>query len=313
MYNRYNPSDTRMKSEIIICVLILLVLSMLQLSCSDGEESGHDKPFVYLNHVYVCLDSTTYYSVCNSELLKEKFAYVETRTTYANTEDSWTGTYIWGENTYIEFFDIGNIENPGWSGIGYGVETEHGIDSLYSRFTNAGIDKVAKGLRTRKVEDVEIPWFYWFGFSNEDLTAKFVLNTWLMEYHNDYMKHKYPDIDPESINITRKLYNKNYYKEDLLLKNIIEIELALAELDYNKLFEELKNLGYQMERKGERAIARGPDITIILRAKYEDKSGLCRIKFSLTDKQYDPQTVQFGDKSRLILNVDKTAEWYFAI
>ena len=313
MHYRNNSICKKMETERTKCGLILLVLSMLLLSCSNAEKSGHNKPLVYLNHVYVCLDSTTYYSIINSEFLKDQFAYVETRTTYANNGDSWTGTYIWGENTYIEFFDIGNIENHGWSGIGYGVETEHGIDSLYSRFTNAGINNVAKGLRTRKVEDIEIPWFYWFGFSNEDSTAKFVLNTWLMEYHHDYMKHKYPDIDPGSISITRKLYNKMYYKEDLLLKNIIEIELALAELDYNKLFEELKNYGYRMERKGERAIAIGPDITIILRAKFEDKSGLCRIKFSLTDKQYDPQTVQFGDKSKLILNADKTAELYFII
>ncbi len=298
---------------VITTFYILFVLSLLLLSFGCAEESSRHEPLVYLNHVYVYVDSTTYSSIRDSDYLKEQFAYVETRTTYADSNSSWTGTYIWGENTYIEFFDIGNIENKGWSGIGYGVEIENGIDSLYKRFTDLGINNVVKGMRSRQTEDGEIPWFYWFGFSNEDSTASFILNTWLMEYHPDYMKHRYPDIDPESINITRKLYTKKYYQEDLLLKNIIEIEFALDELDHNKFVEELKNYGYRMEQKGELTVARGPDIKMILRAKHEDKSGICRIKFSLTGKQYDPQTVLFGDKSKLILNKDRTAEWHFSI
>ena len=309
----HNSIGNNIVKGIIICWCIFFILSLSSSLCNSAEEISHHIPAVYLSHVYVYLDSTTYYSIRDSEFLKDRFAYVETRTTYADNGDSWTGTYIWGKNTYIEFFDIGNIENKGWSGIAYSVEAENGIDSLYSHFKNAGINNVAKGLRTRKVEDSDIPWFYWFGFSNEDSTATFILNTWLMEYHHDYMKYKYPDIDPESINITRKLYNQEYFDDNLLLKNIIEIELALNEFDYNKLLKELKNYGYHVERKEESTIANGPDFRIIIRAQHEDKSGLCRIKFSLTGKQHEPQTVLFGSKSKLILHSDRTAEWHFNI
>lgn len=313
MYYYHNSICKKMENEKIKRWFVLLVLSMLLLSCKSAEKSNHHKPFVYLNHVYVTLDSTTYSSICNSDFLKEQFANIQTKTTYADSNASWTGTYIWGQNTYIEFFDIGDVENKGYSGIGYGVEIKNGIDSLYKHFTSLGIKNITQGLRSRQIEDREIPWFYWFGFINEDSTAAFILNTWLMEYNYEYMKYKFPDIDPESINISRKLYNHKSYQNNLLLKDIIEIELALNEFDHNKLFKELKNYGYQIEEKGKLIIGNGPDIKIILRSKFEKKSGICRIKFSLTDKQYEQQTVLFGNKSKLILNTDRTAEWYFNI
>lgn len=294
-------------------VVVLFVLSMMFFSCGEVKESRADAPIVYLNHVYVCLDSTTYASIVESEFLKDRFAYVETRTTYADNGASWTGTYIWGENTYLEFFDIGDVENKGWSGIGYCVEMENGIDSLHNRLSDEGVTNLARGLRTRKVEKREIPWFYWFGFSNEDSTATILLNTWLMEYHREYIEYKYQDIDPDSISITRRLYNKKYYRDDLLLDDVIEIELAVDEFDFKNLLGELRNYGYRMELKGESVTAVGPEIKIIVRPRSEDNSGLCRIRFALTDKRYEPQTVQFGSKSRLILHEDRTAEWFFSI
>jgi hypothetical protein len=127
------------------------------------------------------------------------------------------------------------------------------------------------------------------------------------------MKYKFPDIDPEKINITRELYNRKKYREDLLLKDIIEVELALDIFDYNKLDEDLRNYGFRMERMGNKIIAYGPDINIIILDKTKEKAGICRIKLSLNDHQYIEQTIDFGEKSKLILNPDKTAEWFFDI
>ena len=127
------------------------------------------------------------------------------------------------------------------------------------------------------------------------------------------MKSKYPDINPDSLEITRKFYNQLEYKSDLLLKDIVEIELALDEPDIKNITENLKFFGYQLEKKDELIIENGPDIKIIIRPKTENKLGVCRIKFSLTDKPYEQQTVQFSDKSKMILNADRTAEWYFDI
>jgi len=292
---------------------IFLVSTMLLLPCISTDGSSLPKPLAYLSHVYVTLDSTTYSSICNSDFLKDNFANSITKTVTVDSTSSWTGTYVWGENTYIEFFDIGEDENKGYSGIAFGVESENGIDSLYQRLADLGITNAGTFLRYRQVEDTAIPWFNMLGFSNEDTTVAFIVNTWAMEYKYEYMKHKYPDTNPDSLDITRRCYNQKEYRSELLLKDIIEIELALDEPDHNKLLEELKNYGYQIEQNGKLTIGNGPDIKIILRAKFENKSGICRIKFSLTDKEYEQQTVQFSDKSKLILNADRTAEWHFDI
>ena len=315
MYYYHNSICKKMEKEKIRCWFIFLFISMLLLSCESTEESSHHKPFIYLNHVYLTLDSTTYSSICNSDFLKDNFANCVTKTGTADSNQSWTVTYIWGENTNIELFVTGEAENKGFSGIGFGVDIENGIDSLYKHCTSLGIKNVNKGLKYRQIEDRKIPWFYLLSFSIEDSTAMSMLNTWawVMEYNYEYMKFKYPEKNPDSLKITRKYYNQKSYRSDLLLKDIVEIELALNEFDYNRIFEELKNYGYHIEQKGELIIGNGPDIKIILRAKFENKSGICRIKFSLTDKQYEQQTVLFGTKSKLILNTDRTAEWYFYI
>jgi len=313
MYCYHNSICKKMGKYKIRCWLIFLVSTMLLLSCISNDESSLPKPLAYLSHVYVTLDSTTYSSICNSDFLKDNFANSITKTVTVDSTSSWTGTYVWGENTYIEFFDIGEDENKGYSGIAFGVEIENGIDSLYQHLVDLGITNAGTFLRYRQVEDTEIPWFNMLGFSNEDTTVAFIVNTWAMEYKYEYMKHKYPDTNPDSLDITRRCYNQKEYRSELLLKDIIEIELALDEPDHNKILKELKNYGYQIEQNGKLTIGNGPDIKIILRAKFENKSGICRIKFSLTDKEYEQQTVQFSDKSKLILNADRTAEWYFDI
>ena len=313
MYYYHISLCKNMGKEITRCWFIFLVLSMLLLSYKSTEGSDLPKPLAYLNHVYVTLDSTTYSSLCNSDFLKDNLANTITKTVTVDSTSSWTGTYVWGENTCIEFFNIGEDENKGYSGIAFGVESENGIDSLYQHFIDLGITNAGTFLRHRQVEDTEIPWFNMLGFFIEDTTVAFIVNTWAMEYKYEYMKHKYPDTNPDSLDITRKCYNQKEYRSELLLKDIIEIELALDEPDHNKLLEELKNYGYQIEQNGKLTIGNGPDIRIILRAKSENRSGICRIKFSLTDKQYEQQTVLFGDKSKLTLNADRTAEWYFDI
>lgn len=315
MYYYYNSICKKMENEKIKSWFIFLVLSMLLLSCKSTEESNYHKPFIYLNHVYLTLDSTTYSSICNSDFLKDNFANCVTKTGTTDSNQSWTVTYLWGENTYIELFVTGEAENKGFSGIGFGVEIENGIDSLYNHFASLGIKNVNKGLQYRQIEDRKTPWFYSLIFSIEDSTAISMLNiwAWVMEYDYEYMKYKYPDKNPDSLKITRKYYNQKEYRSDLLFKDIVEIELALNEFDHTRLVEHLKNYGYQIEQKGELIIGNGPDIRIILRAKSENEAGICRIKLSLTDKQYEQQTVLFGNKSKLILNADRTAEWYFNI
>lgn len=309
----HNMIDNRTGRERIRCWFICLVFLVLFSSPTRAYDTIGPTPHVYLSHVYLVLDSTAYSSIWNSDFLRDNFANRVTKTVNADSAQAWTAIYIWGENTYVELFVTDEAVSNGYSGIGFGVDVAGGIDNLYEYCTNLGMTNVHKGLKHRQVEDDEIPWFYILGFASEDSTATSLLHTWVMEYDYEYMKSKYPDENHDSLQITRKYYNQKEYRNDLLFKDIIEIELALNEFDHKNLSEVLKNYGYQIEQQGNLTIGNGPDITMILRAKSEHQSGICRIKFSLNDKQYEQQTVLFGTNSRLIFRPDGMAEWFFDI
>ena len=258
------------------------------------------------------LDSAAYNSIYNSVFFRNEFANIQKKTLQPGNNDSWTATYIFGQNTYLELFNNGRDENDGLSGIAFCVETSGGVDSLYNKLKKKGISSFEKGLRTQKTETGESPWFYFLASAQRDSNS--LLSTWLMEYDFKFMKKKFPDLKPETINITRKLYNSDVYRKDLLLKDIIEIELALNQHDRDKFYNELKIYGYQIEQQGELLTAKGPAINIIMHPKSAaNEAGICRIKFSLTDKSYKPKTMIVSPKLKLTLNNDKTADWYFKI
>ena len=309
----FNPSAIFAKRSIakIKFVLFSFVILFQLTSCMNKNPLGQKGVQIYLNHVFLTVDDNVYSSIINSDFLKEKFANVRTKTTQADSNESWTGTYVSGQNTYIEIFDSGEEENRGYSGIGFGVEARGGVDSLYHLIRDSGFDQVEKSIRHLKTDTGEIPWFYYLYSTMEDSSS--ILSTWLMEYDPEFMNYKFKDIDPGNTDISRKLYNHESYRESLLLRDIVEFELALNRFDTDKLITELKHYGYRMKQEGESFVGKGPDIQIVIRPKTDTQSGICRIKFSLTDRLNDQKTVPFGEKSRLVLDTDGTAEWYFDI
>lgn len=306
----YYKSVTNNITKVKIGIWITFLLaSTIILSCDSINRANPNHPLVYLNHIYVTVDSSTYSDICNSDYIKKKFANIKTKTIKADSNDSWTGTYIYGQNTYIEIFNSGNEINRGQSGIAFGTEICGGVDSLFKSLTDSGKKFIKKDLRHLRTETGEIPWFYQLYSTKEDSNS--ILSSWLMEYLIEYVKYKYPDIDPETINITRELYIHNSYKKDLLFKDIIEVEFALDEFDYKELHQELILYGYKIERMGKKLIGEGPNINIIIIDKTKEKSGICRIKFSLNENINRDKTIYFGNKAKLILRTDKTAEWHF--
>ena len=291
--------------------IILLLFSTLLLSCDSNDQTKYDRPFVYLNHIYVTVDSSTYSDIFNSDYIAKKFANITTKTIKADSNESWTGTYIFGQNTYIEIFNSGNEINLGHSGIAFGTEICGGVDSLYKSSTDSQRKYLMKELRHLRTEAGEIPWFYHLYSTKEDSHS--ILSSWVMEYLPEYVKYKLPEIESESIDITRQLYNHKSYNKDLLFKDIIEVELALNEFDRKKLYEELTLYGYNVEQVDDKLIGKGPNIIIIILDESSEKSGICRIKFMLNNNKYSEQTIDFGNKAKLILNPDKTAEWHFRI
>ncbi len=287
------------------------ILAQAKLSNSNRQAaSGRLLPPVYFNHLFVTLDNQTYSEITQSEFMRNQFANFEERTTTSNAGESWTGGYFYGEHTYFELFNI--EKNPGFkigeSGIAFGVEEVGGIELIYDQLKTKVSEKVKKILRTRKIENKDIPWFYEVGVDYEDATL--TLFTWVMEYHKDYLKNMYPDLKPEKNGIMRRQNLAPRFDQSKFLKDVYEATIALDDKQASRFLAELKAFGYVVKDKGKKKICKGPDIKFIVVPPIASISKITELKISLLREKEGQKTYGFGTKSTLEFK-GKTAIWRF--
>ncbi len=68
-------------------------------------------PPIYFSHVTLWVDPETYQAARESDFLKSQFSAFETRTTQAEhgIVPTYTGTYLYGKRTYLEFIVAGSV------------------------------------------------------------------------------------------------------------------------------------------------------------------------------------------------------------
>jgi hypothetical protein len=143
--------------------------------------------------------------------------------------------------------------------------------------------------------------------------------TWVMEYHEDFLKKWHPDLAPSSPGIMRKdileRYAANIAKPDLpkdkILKDVIEVNLRLNQQDQEVLKGELNVLDFTFSQEGNKKICTGPDVKIIIDTIEKGVGKITGIKMSCHPNEYKGKAFTFGKKSRLVLDADNTATWIF--
>lgn len=292
-------------------------LFLLILTTAELISARDDMPKVYLNHFFIDIDSATYKAIKESDFIKNEFAVFEERTTVANNDEFWTGVYLYGEETYFEFFDEAKELTPSDIKSGAAFSVDHKgefqiVQQKLKEYLNAPF-----AMRTRKIDGKQVPWFrmvsVFYGEADRDII------TWVMEYHEDYLRTVFPDLTSDSTGITRREYHRiNAAKiatpeqiERKILKNVIEIHWSLTEADAEKLLGELKVFNYKIIQEGGQTICLGPDIKFIVNKLHEGKGGITAIKMSLRHDNYKRKTYRFGEKMQLTLHDDKTATWKF--
>ncbi len=281
-----------------------------------GEETS---PKVYLNHFYLLLDSSTYKDIIESDFIKNTFAHFEERTTVVNDNTSYSGAYVYGENTYFEFFDESKSQDSmpqgSTSGMAFAVEKKDELKIIQKKLK--AYKNAYYALRTREFEGAQIPWFCMTGvFYGE--TAPDIM-TWVMEYHEDFLKKWHPDLAPSSAGITRKDVLARYAAKIAApeqprtkrLKDVIEIYLNLNQKDFEIVGGELSVLGYESSVKDNKKIYADPDIKFVIEIIDSGQGKITGIKMSLHPNRHKEETFIFGKKSRLTLHPDNTATWYF--
>jgi hypothetical protein len=236
-----------------------------------------ESPKVYLNHVMVTLPSSVVDSLSKNEFLKQHFS----RTLYGSNSSggfSWTGFYLMGEQTYLEFMSPSPQFPEKSLGLALSTEDQTGDITLArgelervwapQNITQQQMDAAWNGAK--------IPWFTMVHpvFSRE------AFFTWVMEYDEKFLETTRPGL-PELWGITRLKSNAPSYLPDLMFKNVTAIRMRL---DPQLLVEEektLRALGFQLIKAGISRELKGNDLSVLLEPGASGEKRLLSVQVEL--------------------------------
>jgi hypothetical protein len=288
----------------------------------------NDFPNVYFNHLYVVLNDKTYRAIQASDFLRTAFSGMERRSTLTAAGESWTGTYYYTRENYLEFFgeSTGRFWKPsaqeGWAGLAFSTDQKGGAEAVRQRIESVFGYQPFQELRQLHTGEKKINWFYCVGLAEKLGLESF--DSWVMEYHTDIFAHKGIEL-PEFGEPTRQAYLSPWNKESAI-QNTSALRRprvfnrligATIVMDPGKgaLFSQvLQALGYQ-ERKETGQVtlaAHGFELTVRLNGGdggpgYRLQS-LC---LEMDRPSVAPMTFVFAPGSRLVLREDMRAEWIF--
>lgn len=301
----------------IACVIGCTVFSGCSLGPGSKQTSGQGQsvktaeqpaPKVVLNHAYLVVDEKTYRDIAASDFLNNEFAGFAKRTTKTGEGRTWSGTYLYGERTYLEFFPPGALDTSETCGIGFGVEESDGIKVVRERLARLAGKPVELTLKTRLRDQHKIPWFYVTGLP---AVSGATLETWVMEYHPEYLPTWNPVFPAGADPLSRRAYLADRYKPDRLLQEIFGLTVALEEDEGKRLRDQLVALGYAVSPIAGGHLARGAGLEIVFLPATAEASGIIDVRMTLNRPKSGAKEYRFGPRSVLRFRDDKTASWTF--
>jgi len=299
----------------------VLVAAALAIACASGalsaaQTESRSTQIAHINHFFATVDPATASAIRDSEFLR-RFANFEVRTT-TGTQSTWTGRYLAGRQTYIEFFAPEDFAIDGapapigaW-GIGLSGDRRGSVADLKSRLEAAGHQAVIEP-QTRRFGDRTVPWFSALTAVSAYGDSGGIRDTvllWAMEYEPSYFElaeaAKEPAENEQDV-ISRERYQPDSYLQRMM-RDVSLVEFELPPGDYARIEPLLRAAGYRMRRSGNRVTARGLQDAFVFNLS-RDRRGLRRIEFTLNRPQ--PRRVETIGRSRLAVGPAATATWTF--
>ena len=298
----------------------LVCLALLMSACAvvPGERRGPEQSQVAeLNHVYATVDPDTAEAIRQSEFLRA-FANVEVRTT-TGTRDTWTGRYLYGRRTYIEFFAPGDFrinEKPAPVGAwGIGLSGDRvGFNNALARRLRAAGHKALLEMDTRKLGGRDVPWFQALtaitAHGDSGALGKTV-SVWAMEYLPSYFDlpeaGKEPSEGAHDV-ISRERYQSDAYRTKMM-QDIVEVHFNIGPQDFARIEPLLRAAGYRITRSRGAALADGEETDFRFALTEPNAQGLRQVRFAL-NAPVRPRVEVIGS-STLVLGPGATAVWTF--
>ena len=224
--------------------IITLLLAIAVADCSKAQSI----PQVYLNHVYFVLDSNTFNHLFDAAYILNVGDTSEKSTT--TTTASWSGKYLFGKQSYFEFFSSASFKQAPEHGCGFGFMTYKSgdINQIKNNWKHAAKDSIETDTMIVPTDGKLLPWFYSIAlFTPDSLQA---VSTWLMENTPDEFKSVgFTDKEIKQPiswqQYSEKRHNKKITK---LFNNISVVEFITNAKEYEYLKKSF--LGFGLEDDG---------------------------------------------------------------
>jgi hypothetical protein len=269
---------------------------------------------VSLNHCFRVLDSGAYHAIEENEFLRTEFAPFETRTT-VRTDRTYTGLYLYGARTYLEFFDHARetARRLGDSGLAFGVDEPGALQQLQEQL--APEFPLKQTTITRQLGDQQIPWFLMV--TPENVPEGSAVSNWFMEYDPRFLAQWRPPAEGHEEGVRRDQILRRYAATldgappDSVLQDVVGLTIA-ADASTRRFMEELcQRLGYRSHAQGEATLLQGPDIALRLVPETASARGIQEMELRVSRAPARDTLFRFGPESVLSFRGDGTAHWSF--
>ena len=280
---------------------------------------------VSFNHLYVVLNEQTYRSIIASDFLHSAFPGSERRSTRTAAGETWSGTYFYCRENYLELFGSTyrgtwlQWAEEGWAGLAFSTDQPGGVaavrDQVEERFGYSPFYE----LRQVLAGDESVNWFYHVKLAEKVGLDSF--DAWVMEYHPDIFAHKGIPV-PENGLLTRQAYLSPWNHDETrtgpavhppIFRRITGVTLRMAPKYIQRLGPVLTLLGYTQSEEDGVTLLRSEALT--LRFLPEEPIGshyrVRSVTLEMERPSVAPATFVFAPGSKIDLREDMTAEWWF--
>lgn len=301
---------TRRMIAALAATLPLTLVGGIESSAEPQQAGQAAQQLLHYNHAYAVVDTETANAIAESDYLRE-FANFELRTTTGGGL-TWTGRYLYGRETYLEFFKENDFPAPddiaGATGLAVSADRDGALAEVVEQLPAAGLPDAVPFLQTRDFGDgVRVPWFD----GVNTVPSYDALAAWGMEYRDEYFADPRSNTEPASFpgDVSRERYLSDAYR-DHLMRDVTGVHMAITEKDLATTVPLLRTGGFSVQTTSTGVVALGGGTTIRLDAVPYDQVGLRRVDFSLTRTITYQDEVRIGN-STLVVGPRDRAYWTF--
>ncbi len=264
-------------------------------------------PPVFLNHVQIVLPSPVYAALQESPFVKNELcSFAEkTNTTRQAAGNTWsyTGIYLRGRKTYLEFFEDGKVylisdptrsKKTGAIMLGMSIDDRNRMPAVRDRLVAE--TGSALNIRTTTSSTTNLPTWDTVTRKASPGPAETAIVFTLFGF--------YPD------GITRATQLENRYLPDRLLNEITGLTLSVTPAESEELIKSFRASGYRIEKQGKNQIASGPEITFTLTPRKPEMQRKLVLNLALNRDKTGDLRYRFSDTSELVFS-GATAQWTF--